>query len=398
MSQQLISLNPDLKRLADEGHDVSIVGGYVIVRHIPYLTKTGTVSYGILGSTYSGATTLTQTDHTAVFVGDFPCDINGRELDKLINQKADYTIADGLVAKCMFSAKKLLNGSMVPYVDFHEKFTTYIAKLAADALYRGAIDPRRHNPLAQGTTHSVFNYADTASSRANIVAVTRKLEHHRIAIIGLGGSGAYVLDFVAKTPVTEIALFDGDLFQSHNAFRAPGAASEEDLELNEPKVAYFARKYSNMHRHITANAVYVDASNVALLKKMNFVFLCIDKPSAKVPIIAKLEEYGISFVDVGMGIYERDGQLHGTLRITTSSADERKAYHSRVNLANATDDDYVHNIQIAELNAMCAVFAVIRWKKSLGFYADLEGEHHSTLMLNGNSLTNEFPKWPDNLT
>lgn len=397
MSRQLINLNPDLKRLADEGHDVSIVGGYVILRHIPYLTKAGAVSYGILASTYSGATTLAQIDHTAVFAGEYPCDISGLELDKLINQKDDYAIGDGIVAKCMFSAKKLLNGSMVPYADFHEKFTTYIAKLSADALYRGAIDPRRHNSLVHGASHSVFNYADTASSRANIVAVTRKLENHRIAIIGLGGSGAYVLDFVAKTPVAEIALFDGDVFLSHNAFRAPGAASEKDLELTEPKVTYFARKYSNMHLHINANAVYVDASNVALLKNMNFVFLCIDKPNAKVPIIAKLEEYGISFVDVGMGIYERDGQLHGTLRVTTSSPGERKAHHARVNRANATDDDYTHNIQIAELNAMCAVFAVIRWKKSLGFYADFEGEHHSTLMLNGNSLTNEFLKCPDNL-
>ena len=395
MSRQLISLNPDLKRLADEGYDVSLVAGYVHVRHIPYLNSVGEVAYGILACPFNGAAKLTQNDHTMMFAGKYPCDAGAHELSKLINQKGSYDIGDGIVANCMFSAKKLVNGSMVPYADFYEKFATYIAQVSPDAINCGAVDPRRHNPVATTEKESVFHYADTASSRSNIVAVTRKLENHRIAIIGLGGSGAYVLDFMAKTPVSEIALFDGDVFQSHNAFRAPGAASIEELELHEPKVAYLARKYSSMRRHILANQVYVDASNADLLKDMDFVFLCIDKPSAKVPIIAKLEEYGISFIDVGMGIYERDGRLHGTLRVTTSSAEVRDAFRKRVNLADATDDDYSNNIQIAELNAMCAVLAVMRWKKEVGFYADLEGEHHTTLMLNGNSLTNEFSRWPD---
>jgi tRNA A37 threonylcarbamoyladenosine dehydratase len=46
----------------------------------------------------------------------------------------------------------------------------------------------------------------------------------------MGGTGSYILDLVAKTAVMEIHLFDGDDFNQHNAFRAPGAASLEDLE------------------------------------------------------------------------------------------------------------------------------------------------------------------------
>jgi hypothetical protein len=40
----------------------------------------------------------------------------------------------------------------------------------------------------------------------------KKLELGKIAIIGLGGTGSYVLDLAAKTPVKEIHLFDGDKF------------------------------------------------------------------------------------------------------------------------------------------------------------------------------------------
>jgi hypothetical protein len=74
---------------------------------------------------------------------------------------------------------------------------------------------------------SVLAYRDTASTRAEIVPITAKLENHRIAIVGLGGTGSYVLDFVAKTPVKEIRLYDGDRFSQHNAFRAPGATHFE---------------------------------------------------------------------------------------------------------------------------------------------------------------------------
>jgi tRNA A37 threonylcarbamoyladenosine dehydratase len=66
---------------------------------------------------------------------------------------------------------------------------------------------------------TVFKYIDTASSRAEINLIARKLELGKIAIVGLGGTGAYVLDLVAKTPVREIHLFDGDTFFQHNAFR-----------------------------------------------------------------------------------------------------------------------------------------------------------------------------------
>ena len=59
---------------------------------------------------------------------------------------------------------------------------------------------------------SVFNYVETASDRVGIGVLTERLANERIAIIGAGGTGGYILDFVAKTPVREIRIFDGDEF------------------------------------------------------------------------------------------------------------------------------------------------------------------------------------------
>jgi hypothetical protein len=52
------------------------------------------------------------------------------------------------------------------------------------------------------------------------------------------------------------------------------------------------------------------------------------------------------------------------------------------------NDDYDYNIQIADLNALNAALAVIKWKKLWGFYLDLENENYSTYTIDGNMLLN----------
>ena len=46
-----------------------------------------------------------------------------------------------------------------------------------------------------------------------------------MAIIGLGGTGSYILDFIARTHLERIALFDDDKVHVHTIFRIPGIYS-----------------------------------------------------------------------------------------------------------------------------------------------------------------------------
>jgi tRNA A37 threonylcarbamoyladenosine dehydratase len=91
--------------------------------------------------------------------------------------------------------------------------------------------------------------------------------------VGLGGTGSYILDLVAKTPVAEIHLYDGDKFLQHNAFRSPGAVSREELEETPNKADHFAAVYGRMHPGVIAHPVYVDETNAETLRKADFVFL-----------------------------------------------------------------------------------------------------------------------------
>ena len=89
----------------------------------------------------------------------------------------------------------------------------------------------------------------------------------KLGIVGVGGTGSYVLDLTAKTPVKEIHLFDGDRFLQHNAFRSPGAPSADELRALPYKVDYFEKIYSKMRRGIVPHAYHLDASNVAQLRR-----------------------------------------------------------------------------------------------------------------------------------
>lgn len=390
MFAQPISHSPDLRRLQDEGYEIEIREGHLLVHHVPYVNNDKEVQYGTLVSTLSlaGNKTVRPDSHVAFFAGSTPCDKEGEPLGKVINQSARQQLAEGIVIDHMFSSKPK-TGS---YDDYLEKMTTYVRMLAGQAQ---AIEPeataQTYKIIEASDTDPVFEYEENASSRAGIRVATDKLRVGKVAIIGLGGSGGYVLDEVAKTPVGEIHLFDGDVFLQHNAFRAPGAASIEELRAAPMKVDYFRDIYKKMRRNIVAHADYVDATNVEDLGEMDFVFLCLDDGATRKLIVEKLVGRDVAFVDVGMGISEQDGSLTGLVRVTTSTRAKRGHIEKRIPFESLDEieDDYRQNIQVADLNALNATLAVIKWKKLVGFYSDIESEHCSFYAVDGNTIINE---------
>ena len=387
MSHSLISLSPDLKRLEVEGYEVEVRSGYLLLKHVPYVTEAGAIRYGTLVSELSlaGDATTRPGTHIAMFAGEMPCDSQGQPLTQINHSSGRQELAEGLVVDHSFSSKPPEG-----YPDYYKKMTTYEAIIAAPAQ---SIDPRvtarTFNVVETQDEDSVFRYVDTASSRAGIGAITEKLEIGTVAMVGLGGTGSYILDLVAKTPVREIHLFDGDRLGQHNAFRSPGAPSIETLRAVPYKATHYRDIYSEMRRNIVAHG-YVDESNVDRLRAMDFVFIAVDKGRSRRLMIEKLEEFHVPFIDVGMGVFETEGSLLGQLRATTSTDRSRDQVRSTLPISDHDgEDDYSRNIQIADLNALNAALAVIKWKKLLGFYTDIEKEYLSIYQIDGNHLVNE---------
>lgn len=389
MSQQLINRSSDLRRLKDEGYVIEVKEGHLLV-YLPYVDKNRRIQQGVLVSTLdlAGDVTTTPSSHVAKFAGDYPCDRNGNEIDQIRLSSASQELFDGLTVAHEFSSKPV-SGS---YDDYYDKMTTYAAIISDQA---EAIDPtataRPRAIVPPNDPGSVFKYVDTASSRSGIARISDKLKMDKVAIIGLGGTGSYVLDMVVKTPIKEIHIFDGDHFLQHNAFRSPGAASRDELKTMPHKVRYYLKRYASMRDGIIPHEVHIDNTNVSLLTGICFAFICIDDGAPKLPIVELLEAQDIPFVDVGMGIELVDQRLHGILRVTTSTPTMRDHVRAkqRISFAGADNNIYSQNIQIVELNALSAALAVIKWKKLAGFYGDFEREYHCTYTLDGNCILNE---------
>ena len=314
MSPAPFSRNADLKRLRDEGYFVQIRGGFLVMREVPYVNAQREVRTGTLISslTMAGDETRTPDTHVIHFDGDFPCRADGVPIQQISHQSGDFALGHGLNAKHSFSSKP--EGG---YKDYFHKMTTYAAILSGPAeVLKPELSPRTFR-TPEAEEDSVFNYTETASDRVGIGALTEKLEDEIVAIIGLGGTGSYILDFVAKTPAREIRLFDADEFLQHNAFRAPGAPTIEELREAPKKVDYLTGIYSRMRQGITPHAEALSAGNLHLLDGITFAFLSMDAGEDKRLVVEKLEALRVAFVDVGMGLELDEGSLGGILRVTT---------------------------------------------------------------------------------
>lgn len=371
----------------DDGYDVTTRGANVIVRNVPYVSAEHEIKYGTLVVTLDLADdiTLQPGDHVAYFAGDKPHDAEGKPIPYVVGENLQQSYG-GIQVNLQFSAKPRTADHH--YRDYHHKITTYVRILSGPA---ASIDPsvtaRTRPVIVEDEEETFFNYVDSASSRAALEVLTDKLKMGAVAIVGLGGTGAYILDLLAKAPIWKIHIFDGDDFQQHNAFRAPGAPTSAKLGERLKKVRHYGEIYSGTRQEIIEHPYYIDETTVDELREIDFVFLAIDSGKARKLIVEKLEEFGVGFIDVGMGIKEKNATLVGLARVTTSTPEHRSK--GKLPFGGGDDeDDYTRNIQIADLNALNAVLAVIRWKKLVGFYGDIEHEHQSLYAILHNYLIN----------
>jgi hypothetical protein len=389
MSAVPISRSPDLQQLRNDGYEVRVnSAGLLEVGHVPFAAGGGQVGLGTLVSELNLRGDVTGPPaHTIIFVGGIPHDENGRPLDQIINNGIQVSTDAGPVVGVQFSSKP-----DAPYPNYHAKLTQYINMIQGPAQrIDRTLKAQTYTEVADDDATSVFYYLDTGPGVSGIAHLTAKLNIPKVAIVGLGGTGSYVLDLIAKCPIQEIHIFDADTYYSHNAFRSPNPPTLDQLRASPKKVDYFGAIYDRMRTGIVRHAYHITEANLAELADMDFVFVCVDGGRAKSAIIKGLEDMNLSFIDVGMGIDQVSGQLTGQLRVSTSVPGWRAHMWERGGVEEGSEDDddaYNQNIQIAELNTLNAALAVIKWKKLVGLYVDLEREHTCVYSLNGNIILN----------
>lgn len=392
MSADLISRDPHLKRLQDEGFELEVRELVLLIHSVPYVQRDMSLDRGtlvcILSLDTEGLTSTPQTDHTMWFVGEIPCHRDGTPMTNIIHNSNEAIVGSDIKVQHYFSSKPEGTGR---YDNIYDKVVTYESHLGAAARsHDKTANARTGVMLSSAEVDSPFAIPDSASSRYGIAVANRKLKG-RIAIIGLGGTGAYLLDLAAKTRVAEIHIYDDDQLLNHNLFRSPGAPDLELAKSFPRKVNYYAALYSRMHKGMRPHSIRVTAENIDEFAGYDFVFVCVDKGSSRRVISEGLVRLGIPFVDtgIGLGLYKNtiDGCARATFIAPGTRWEDVSAY-----LSFGDDDEeadlYGTEIQIAELNSLNAIMAIMRWKRWLTFYRDERNERNATYMIEGNNITN----------
>jgi hypothetical protein len=373
MLRTLLDHNEDLELLIKKGYALSIDSNYLVVRDIPYLDDKGNLQIGAIVSVLVFVTQqqIKIQDHQIFFCGSHPHELGGTPIRNLGGGATTLNlISDDLVVQRSFSNKP--TGG---FKNWFDKIESYVEIISGPAMTKFEANPFTFRVVDE-SINSVFKYRDTLTSRAQIGDLNNNLELDTVAIIGLGGTGSYLLDFLVKTPVKEIKGFDLKRFHVHNAFRSPGKLEEE--ELGKLKSEVYKKRYENFRSEVNIYSKYIDCDSMKDLEEVTFAFVCVDNGVSRSEIFELLIKMEIPFIDVGMGLDREIGAISGTLRVTSFPKESAQGLMQKrlVPLTDIPDDVYKNNIQISELNALNACLAIIKYKQLRGFYADDNSYYH----------------------
>src|SRR3546814_7330060 len=106
MSRRPFDRSPKLKQLRDDGYDIDVVTGYLLVRDVPYVNAKRQVKRGVLISALevNNDVALPPQDHQAKWFSEHPCNEDGTPIQGLGSSKQPLRIAD-IEAKWNFSCQ-----------------------------------------------------------------------------------------------------------------------------------------------------------------------------------------------------------------------------------------------------------------------------------------------------
>jgi len=373
MLSTLVNHNQDIKRLVEKGYAVSIDSNHLVVRDIPYLDSNKSLQHGSIVSKliFIDDKHVKIDDHQIFFCGAHPCELDGSQIRNLGGGLTNISLSSkDLIVERSFSNKPP-NG----FPDLYEKIESYVNIISGPAITLHNANPLTFRVIEENSD-SVFKYRDTLTSRAEIGDLSLKFTEETVAVIGLGGTGSYLLDFLVKTPVKEIRGFDYDWFHVHNSYRSPGKLESD--ELGKKKAEIYQKRYEVFRHGIKIYPKFILSDSNTDLEGVTFAFVCVDKGSSRSEIFSLLMRMKIPFIDVGMGLDRDKGPISGTLRTTYFSVESSKDLLAKklAPLTDLPDDIYKNNIQISELNALNACFAIIKYKQLRSFYADDNSFYH----------------------
>ena len=130
------------------------------------------------------------------------------------------------------------------------------------------------------------------------------LRASKVAVVGLGGIGSLVAEYVARLGVGNILLVDPDVIETSNLSRVVGA-THADVETGQLKTRIAVRHAREMAREARLTPIAGDVAqrSVAMaLRDCDFIFLAADSMRARLVVNALAHQYLIPVIQMGAKI------------------------------------------------------------------------------------------------
>jgi molybdopterin/thiamine biosynthesis adenylyltransferase len=134
------------------------------------------------------------------------------------------------------------------------------------------------------------------------------LQASKIAVVGLGGVGSLVVEYLARLGVGNLVLIDPDEIESSNLSRVVGA-TRVDVETGQLKTNIAVRHAREMANNATLQPVTGDVSRQSVaqvLRDCDFIFLAADSMRARLVVNALAHQYLIPVIQMGAKIRQGD--------------------------------------------------------------------------------------------
>lgn len=240
------------------------------------------------------------------------------------------------------------------------------------------------------------------------------LAESRVAVVGLGGVGSLISEYLARLGVGELVLIDPDRIDPTNLPRIVGAHRWDAMtllrrsdrprwmqrigeKLSTRKVGIAARVARRASRSVKVTAVarsVIEPEVAALLIDCDHIFLAADSALARRLVNSLSHQYLVPFTQVGSKVSVVNGevadifsvvrmstpgggclqcnQLISPAKLTEEATSEIQRKRQRY-----VDDEDVHAPSVITLNAVGAARAVDDWLMAVGGLVDLSvGQHH----------------------
>lgn len=137
----------------------------------------------------------------------------------------------------------------------------------------------------------------------------RKLEQLKIAIIGLGGTGAIVAQELVHLGIRDFILVDPDVLEVTNLNRVPNAAAPD---VGKQKTEIAARYIRTIAKNAEIRCIDEDVIKTETARRLldaDILFGCTDSHGSRAVLQQIAYQYMIPFIDMGVSLVAKEGAM-----------------------------------------------------------------------------------------